>query len=213
MAKYLYLYGSGFAQVKMKDGDKPLFMVPLVNKIAKRFSAFGLMIKDMELVLEALNQLKSGKLDQLHKQSLSFFAIVTYAKCYTEAHGRGSQLQDKDALQFASAEAKTEHARIMEQRHNYVAHGGLKGYEENAIVAYVDPETEKIVLIEPNIVYLVDIDSQLDNFISLAKTVLQYLHIGTQETFIKLESDTYERTFDDLMKDAILPDIDKSIEW
>lgn len=212
MAQYHYIPGAGYAEIHFKDG-KPLFMANLTDKKAKRFSALGLMIKDIGLVRDALMLLKSGIDNQTIKQSLSFFAIVTYAKCFTEAHGRGTQLQEKDALNGSSETVREEHIRVMEQRHNYVAHGGLKGYEENAIVATLDPESSEIITIQPNIIYLVDIDSQLDNFLLLIDVVDKYLHEAISRTFQSLKDESYKRGFDELIKEAIHPDVDNSVRF
>ncbi|HVS90611.1 MAG TPA: hypothetical protein VHE59_01170 [Mucilaginibacter sp.] len=212
MPQFHYIPNHGYAEIKMK-GDKPLLLVPLDSKLARRFAGFGLIKKDLDQVKEALQCLAAGVNSKIIKQSLSFYAVVTYAKCFSDAEGRGVKLDVKDALIYASKDAITEHYRLIEQRNNYVAHAGDKGYEENAVVVSVDPEEAFVTPVYPNIVYLIDIDSQLNNFFYLVQALEQYITENMKKNYVRLEKEIGETGIEQLLQYAIHPDLDNSVKF
>jgi hypothetical protein len=69
-----------------------------------------------------------------------------------------------DAIKDLPKEVKDEHERLILQRNQYVAHGGGEGWEQNAIAVSLDMDNQVYKQIYPNIIFLNDIDSQLQNF-------------------------------------------------
>ena len=176
--------------------------------ISKQFSGFRLILKDLFIVKDVIKELKIIRyngVSSIIKQSLSFYAVITYGKCFAEASGRGTQLSKRDALKYANEEARVEHERIIDQRNNYVAHGSLKGYEHNPVVAALNPDQsdKKITMVFDNLMGLVDIDSQLDNFDALVNAVIKY--VGEKTNFLKnkIENKLKEENLDSLYKEAL----------
>lgn len=199
----------GFIRVTSMENNTPL-IYHINTRASKQYSGFRQILKDLKIVKEIIQTLKqnaSNGLSSIVKQSLSFYAIVTYAKCFTEANGRGPKLNKVDALKYATKQSGVEHDRIMEQRHNYVAHGGLKGYEHNLVVAALESDlsNKKVIEIYDNIVGLVDIDSQLDNFEYLVNSVVQYVIEKCETSLNKITTEIGEQNIEELYKLAIDP--------
>jgi len=198
----------GFIRITTIMG-KPLLVTYLDDKIAKGYSGYRLILKDLHVVKQALDSLEQirNAPASIVKQSLSFYAIVTYAKCFTQADGRGIKLDKSSALSKCSNPEKIEHNRIMDQRHNYVAHGGLAGYEHNPLVVTLNPNLndKKIINIHDNVMGLVDIDSQLDNFQLLTATVTKFVTNKCETLIKKIERNIHEIDLDKLYEKAIDP--------
>lgn len=199
----------GFIRVTSMQEKTPL-IYHINSKTARQYSGFRLILKDLKIVSEIIQTLKPLAFNgssSVIKQSLSFYAIVTYAKCFTEAKGRGTRLKKEDALKYASPEEILEHERIMDQRHNYVAHGGLKGYEHNPVVASLnsDNQNKRVIEIYDNIMGLVDIDSQLGNFEDLVNSVLKYVIEKCETSFNRITTEIHEKNIEELYKLAIDP--------
>lgn len=200
----------GFVRVEQSDGITPL-IYHIDSPIAKRYSGLGLILKDLRNTLEVIKHLlgfRNGNSPQMIKQSASFYAVITYAKCFAEAEGRGTQLQAKDALKYADGDSRSEHERIIHQRNKYVAHAGLEGYEHNPIVATLNRDTGKkeVLKIYDNVMGLSDIDSQLDNFYKLVHSVIKYVEEVKKTTFDRLQKDLSEMDIETLYKESIDPE-------
>ncbi|WMJ74107.1 hypothetical protein RCC89_13165 [Cytophagaceae bacterium ABcell3] len=190
---------------------------PLLSPIAKSYSGYRLILKDLEVVKKVLAELRGLKMvetSSIVKQSLSFYAVITYGKCFSEAKGRGCQLNKKDALKYCSLEIKEEHDLIIDQRNKYVAHGELKGYEQNPVVAYLSPDlnNKKIIKIQDNLMSLVDIESQLSNFDILIECVIQYVKEKCDKVGNKLREELLKESLEVIYNNSITVSSDDLIE-
>lgn len=201
---YYFVPEEGYVGVKAYRDHQPAPFAVLKTKLARRFSAFGLIKKDLDLIKQNLRLLQDGVTDQTIKQSLSFFAVVTYGKCFAQAEGRGVKLEI-ETIKDLPEELKKEHQQLINQRNKYVAHAGGEGWEQNAIVAAINPESRSLLQVYPTIVYLIDIDSQLENFWLLVAFLDDYVTDQLKKTFAKLLEETRATEFDDLAKKAIYP--------
>jgi hypothetical protein len=201
---YYFVENEGYVRVIADGQNKIMPLALLKTKLAKRFSAFGLIKKDIGLVKDTLRLLEKGVENKTIKQSLSFFAVVTYAKCYAQAEGRGMSI-DIEAVKDLPQEVKNEHHRLIQQRNQYVAHGGGEGWEQNAIAVSLNVNEKVYDRIFPNIVFLNDIDSQIANFWLLITFVDEYITDQLKKTFIKLREETAATDFNELMEVSFTP--------
>jgi len=202
---YYYVADEGYVRVMADERNRILPFAVLKTNFAKRFSALGLIKKDLDLVKQALRELQNGVDNKIVKQSLAFYAVVTYAKTFAQAEGRGLKI-DVSAIKDIPEEAREEHQRLIDQRNQYVAHGGEGGWEQNAVVASLNIYNGEIDKIYPNIIFLKDIDSQLENFWLLVAFVEDYVGNQLKAIWPKLRQETLETEFENLMEQAISPD-------
>jgi len=93
---------------------------------AKRYAGFTMMVRDIDLVLQAINQVSDSKHPIIIQQSLFFFAVVTYAKSFASNESNRPKLEPGDIFKNADASLKDEHDHIMRLRNGYVAHAGAE---------------------------------------------------------------------------------------
>jgi hypothetical protein len=201
---YYFVENEGYVRVVADEEQRILPLVVLKTQLARNFSAYGLIKKDLGVVKDTLTLLEAGVENKTIKQSLSFFAVVTYAKCYAKAGGRGVSL-NIDAIKDLPKEVKDEHERLILQRNQYIAHGGGEGWEQNAIAVSLDMDHKIHKEIYPNIIFLNDIDSQLKNFRLLVTFVDDYVTGQLKKSFAKLREETLATDFDKLAAAAFIP--------
>ncbi|AYL94261.1 hypothetical protein [Mucilaginibacter celer] len=205
---YYFVENEGYVRVVADEQQRILPLVVLKTKLAQNFSAYGLIKKDLGVVKDTLTLLEAGVENKTIKQSLSFFAVVTYAKCYAQAAGRGVSL-NIDAIKDLPKEVREEHDRLILQRNQYVAHGGGEGWEQNAIAVSLDLKNKIYQQIYPNIVFLIDIDSQLQNFRLLVTFVDEYVTNQLKKSFARLRDETAATDFEELAAAAFMPSPDE----
>lgn len=205
---YYYVHDEGYVRVVIDTAGTLVPLVVLKTATAKRFSALALIKKDINLIKETLSLLEHGVSHKMVKQSLSFFAIVTYGKCYAQAKGRGLSL-NIDAVKDIPKEVKDEHHRLIQQRNQYVAHSDGQGWEQNPIVASLDMVSTCYHEIYENIIYLNDIDSQLKNFQLLVAFVEDYIDGQLRRTYNRLKQETSETDFQNLVEASFIPEANK----
>ncbi|AMR29948.1 hypothetical protein A0256_00215 [Mucilaginibacter sp. PAMC 26640] len=201
---YYFFENEGYVRVVADEEQRILPLVLLKTRLARNFSAYGLIKKDLGLVKDTLTMLEAGVENKTVKQSLSFFAVVTYAKCYAQAAGRGVSL-NINAIKDLPKEVKEEHDRLILQRNQYVAHGGGEGWEQNAIAVSLDMDNQVYKQIYPNIVFLNDMDSQLANFGLLVTFVDDYVTAQLKKSFSRLRHETAATNFEELAATAFVP--------
>ncbi|RYX81334.1 hypothetical protein EON73_04880, partial [bacterium] len=125
-----------FIRVRVIDGVIPLHHI-IEHQSASNFSGYRLIAKDLDLIKEALLSLKEVKnqQDKIVKQSLSFFIIITYGKCFAAADGRKIKLEESSVLKLMTTEEFSIHSEFIRIRNNYVAHSGTFKYEKNPVTA------------------------------------------------------------------------------
>ncbi len=133
---YFKALNGDFIRVKIIGGIIPSHHI-IEHQSASNFSGYRLIAKDLDLIKEALLSLKELKnqQDRIVKQSLSFFIIITYGKCFVTADGRKVKLEESSALSLTTTEENSIHSEFIRIRNNYVAHSGTFKYEKNPVVA------------------------------------------------------------------------------
>lgn len=190
---------------------------PLNSKQAKMIAAYGLIKKDLKFVEQTLQHAIEISKKVLAKQSLTTLeteeeqfvirneisfesdmlkslyisAIVTYGKCFVQAHGRKVKLEFKDIFSD-SEESKNRHLDIMEQRHQYIAHAGNTKHEHSQAVLIFTPDNEPYFNAEA--AHIAGYGGQFfEEFLLLAKEV----HSNVNDTFQKKCDRFYEKEIKD----------------
>lgn len=178
----VYVEKEGLVRLFNVNGKTAPFFIAKSND-AKRYASYRLISKELSNAFDALSLLKINTIqNDTIKQSLSFFAIVSYGKCFTESEGRKVRLEKSSALKYASPQDIQEHDKIMDMRHNYVAHGGVGGYEQNPVCVALDPEdTTKVIRFFDNVTFVSNIDSRIDYFMSLISVVNKFVEEKIQK--------------------------------
>ncbi|MDN3640779.1 hypothetical protein QWY82_18415 [Simiduia curdlanivorans] len=144
-----------------RDG-KECQKVILLSEQAKNFAAYALIKKDLKYVLKAFKYAMSIAQDEVETEEDgdSFYyrteidadadilkafyisGIVTYGKCFAKADGRRVKLEYKEIFREDEKELRKLHLELMDQRHQYVAHGGKTRYEKvnTILVLHLDKE-------------------------------------------------------------------------
>lgn len=103
---------------------------------AKRFAGLSLMNKDIDLLLEAIDEMKNLTHSPIIQQSLMFFAVITYGKLFTSNESGRPKLDFNDIFRHASESLKEEHVRITHMRNGYIAHAG-SDFDQGHVVGTV----------------------------------------------------------------------------
>lgn len=201
---YAKLSNGTYVRIVPDETGKLQRFMNLKNKDSKLYAAYILMKKDLELVTESLLQLDREKFPTIINQSLSFFAIITYSKCFTSNNGRGTSLNTGDVFKNADESLLAEHKRILELRNEYVAHAGST-YEKCTVTVALN-EITGIMKLESSLAYVNNIQPNTDTFITLITYLQAYLerkiNIFQGRIFEYLQTLTYE----ELMAQSIEPD-------
>lgn len=143
--------------------NKKAKKVIITTKKGRKFGAYTLIQKDLELVARWLSRLqikyeKYGKTDanldaSTHSNAkeaesmdtmLSYWiaALTTYGKCFTQAKGRRTTLSKKV---FDPESKHIEiHVKVMDSRHQFAAHAGVGQYEstEPPFAVFAPPDRQ-----------------------------------------------------------------------
>jgi hypothetical protein len=135
--------------------------VILNSQQAKNFAAYALIKKDLKFVLKSFKYAISIASEKLGTENdgdvfayraevdaesdilkaLYISGVVTYGKCFTKADGRRVKLEYKDLFKDEEKYEKL-HLELMEQRHQYIAHGGKTKYEKVQPILVLHPDSE-----------------------------------------------------------------------
>lgn len=128
--------------------DKECPVVVLEGPIPGRLKGLSLIREDLKQVNEILDELVAEETTSVSKQKgLLFGALALYGKCFTQAKGRGTQLNADSFFKKAPCELQEHHKWMMRLRHQFVAHGGDAQEEQLKILLVLSPdESEKKVL-------------------------------------------------------------------
>jgi hypothetical protein len=96
-----------------------------------------------EELSQAIEFVSSINDKQPPQTSLAFWhaAIMSYARCFSSAWGRGTQLEAEHVNSF-DPNAEQFHARLMELRNEYVAHAGNHTQEVSVVVVSLAPDSQ-----------------------------------------------------------------------
>lgn len=120
------------------DG-KPCPYVVLEGPMAKRLAGLSLVQQDLLEVQSMLTRIDPMSNDIVGTKAMLFGALVLYGKCFTQADGRGVKLERKKI--FSEDEARESHERMMQLRHEFVAHAGKAREEQLIILLLLNPDT------------------------------------------------------------------------
>ena len=116
-------FGDNYIKVQPDKSGNPEKFIIIDTPVSKRYAGFLMMVRDLDLVIKAIEELKNNEVS-LIQQSLLFFAITSYAKCFIKNEGNRPSLQANKIFKNAPIELKEEHDRILTMRNAYVAHAG-----------------------------------------------------------------------------------------
>lgn len=122
----------------------PCPYVVVDGPLVKRVAGLSLIRQDIMAVREIFSRMEPNPADSVVSRTLLFGALALYGKCFTQANGRGVKLEAKAI--FDSADDRASHDRLMQLRHEYVAHGGDAQEEQLKIVLLLDPDKSKRAL-------------------------------------------------------------------
>ena len=175
---------------------------------AKRFAGFMMMSRDIDLVIEAINQLEDPKQPIIVQQSLLFFVIIAYSKCFTINNGNRPSLNFTDIFKDTHNHFVNEHNKIMNMRNGYVAHAG-SGFDKCIITGTIVESRGTIIGIDVNsqFTYAVNIPTKLSDFKDLCLFLKDKIKIKSDKVWNKITDHTSNLTGSDLVKIMIKPNI------
>ncbi len=181
---------------------------------AKQYSDWKFLSKDIDTAFQCVQKIKTLPEDEyaLIEQSLSFYAVVTYGKCFTKAEKRRS-LELRKALKYCDDNLKDLHSIIMDLRHKYVAHGEVGLYEINPVSMnwWIDADTDEVnYTLSDNLTYRTSIRTLCDDFATLLLKVNQYIEEGLNKAWIGLNDEVASLTPEYLIKNSIFLDLKQS---
>ena len=166
-------------------GDERLEHAIFENNYSRQFAGYRLVGKDLGLIKEALIEFTrlESSFNDIIRQSLTFFIIITYGKCFSKADERNVSL-DKGALKDCNDQEKGLHREIMELRNQYVAHGGSSNFESNSVVLIKVPEGRDYGFrAHDNPVFMFSFKPKLQLYLSLIEKLTMYVEQKTDKAF------------------------------
>lgn len=152
----------------------------LKGKIFKHAAAYISIKADIHQCIHSLKCLMAFKDDpyfpQVAKSSLLFASVIKYARCFTEAEGRGTSLNSAHVFKDSRQIYLSFHKNIMELRNQYLAHAGENAPESRIMIALLNPDKndKKRLTIMYAGMGLKDDDLNLHKYISLYQTAFEY---------------------------------------
>lgn len=124
-------------KIKIMINGKSVGVRYLRGPLGLQLSAHSLIGCDLGLALSRLNHIEKIKDDEI-RVALYDSAVVAYAKCFLGSKGRGVSLK----VDFVKKHCKhliSTHLKIMDRRHQFIAHGGDNlGYEQTVAVIFLN---------------------------------------------------------------------------
>lgn len=122
------------------DGEKRK-AIKYEGKLAKQARGFNLISQDLS---QCINWLDINSKEQpIIASALHRAFAITYGKCFTQAKGRGVQLNPDHIFRTApEASYRDVHDQIMEMRHDFVAHSGSSKFEKVEVSVILGPTGE-----------------------------------------------------------------------
>ncbi|MVN22699.1 hypothetical protein [Mucilaginibacter arboris] len=208
--EYLYYNLPGTGYVRVYTQNKIVVPHKLIEKkFAKNFSGYRLISKDINLIFEALSELKSANdTKSIINQSLTFFIIITYGKCFAEADERDVKLETS-SLKFCTDSEKGLHKELLNIRNNYIAHAGKSLMEKNLVLMTkikTDDGFGFTVFDSGIFMSNFKIDKRIELIESLAAHVKQYVEEKIDTSYTKLHTYIAENlNWEDFDKECFIP--------
>jgi len=100
------------------------FAVAIPGFMSKKFIAYCAMKRDLELVLEYIEFLKTNPQNATIKSSLTFSTIALYGKCFTDASKNSYPKLEPNSLFANQDDFSKTHDFLMDLRNQFIAHRG-----------------------------------------------------------------------------------------
>lgn len=100
------------------------FAVAIPGFMSKKFIAYCAMKRDLELVLEYIEFLKTNPQNATINSSLTFSTIALYGKCFTDASKNSYPKLEPNSLFANQDDFSKTHDFLMDLRHQFIAHRG-----------------------------------------------------------------------------------------
>lgn len=113
-----------YSPLRIDKTGRPCRFMLLNSPLAKKYTAYSLIQNDIKLIKGALLELENVNAGLITWQSLTFFIIITYGKCFVSNSGRGTYLIDDKVFKNAPVEILAEHHKMIDLRMGHVAHAG-----------------------------------------------------------------------------------------
>ncbi|NWB51882.1 hypothetical protein [Pseudomonas sp. F8002] len=144
-------------KVRYFKDKHPIKSYAFDTSLGKQCAGLQLIIKDLEIVLATLKltltlplmepstnpnidyfQFTTSNPDQLILTSLINSSIITYAKYFTQGKGLAPFINSEKIKSELSSDAYILHEKIIDLRHNFIAHGGVNDFELAKTVILID---------------------------------------------------------------------------
>lgn len=158
---------------------------------AKRFAGFTLMNKDIDLVLDAIEQMGNYNNSLIIQQSVMFFAVATYCKCFTKNNGTRPSLDYNDIFKDCDQVLKDEHHKIVNLRNGYVAHAGDE-FDHCMVVGTLVTSGDTAVAVDINcqLSHAVTMPPNLNNFKDLCFYLKKQIKVKADKVSEKVMENT-----------------------
>jgi len=173
----------------------------------RRYAGYVTMNRDIDQIIEAISHLRNPSNITIIQQSLLFFSIVTYGKIFTSNQGNRPTLTFDDIFKNSEQKFSDEHDRIMNLRHEYVAHAGAE-YDQCLVIGTIINQGNLILGIDVNsqLMHVVNMPPKLDDFLSLCNFLKEKVAIKSAKVWSSLQNECSSLPPEEIRKMAITPD-------
>lgn len=186
---------------------RPCPFVLLEGKLAKRVAGLSLIREDLGEVRAILRRARDANDDLAGNKAFLFGILSLYGKCFTQAKGRGVNLDPKTV--FKSSDFKDRHYRLMRMRNEFVAHGGDAREEHLKLMLLLEPDENNRAArgIVGQGVSADGLDAQAcDECLEIVDEALAYVENALKKANVKLARDVANKGVDWAYENAIWPD-------
>ncbi|MBC7399952.1 MAG: hypothetical protein H7289_08400 [Mucilaginibacter sp.] len=204
---YVKIENDSFVRLSTDDTGKLRDFLILKTPLTKRYAGYVTMTRDIEQVREAINHLRNQENPTLIQQSILFFSIVTYGKLFTSNQGNRPMLNFDDIFKTSDPKLSEEHNRIMNLRHEYVAHAGAE-YDQCLVSGTIVKQGNAIKGIDVNsqLMHVVNMTPKLDDFLLLCNFIQEKIAIKSAKVWSHLQNECCSLSPKEIKKMAITPD-------
>jgi hypothetical protein len=182
--------GEGQYRMELRDAaGNPVPYVPADERASRKLRAFTMIRHDLEKSRRMLTKAIQQDNNEI-KELMWHSAVTSYGRCFVEAKGRGTTLEIAHVKEAGDKHLAV-HNKLMEFRHQYVAHSGTNN-EQHAIVlipldnGLVNPVVERTVTFMSH--RISPTNKELEEFISLIqdlKKVVEKLGSKAKRSLVK----------------------------
>jgi hypothetical protein len=196
--------------VYIRNGEALPFAL-VDSPVARRINGLVLIRKDLQFSASALETLiaQPKKAEMLIvRQSLWYAAIVTYAKCFVDADGRGMRLQSRSVFKSDAEKLTKIHEWMMGLRHSYIAHAGQNDEEEvhTWIALAADTSKKAFVANYHNMELSLSIpDHAAEEYLRTIRFVLQHIEALLDKAYPALMREVEARSLEEWYAKATFP--------